>query len=129
MNFEKYICWKPDEITSVIRTEAEASEDAVFLSVHADNKINVSIHKAKSKALKYSAFLDKFILDDYGNNVLAVIEGESGSGKSHLIQWLRLHIPVTDNRILLTIPKTETNLYSILKKLIDLLIFIILIIF
>lgn len=119
MNFEKYICWKPNEITSVIRTEAEASEDAVFLAVHADNKINVSIYKAKSKALKYSSFLDKFINDDYGNNVLAVIEGESGSGKSHLIQWLRLHIPVTDNRILLTIPKTETNLYSILKKLIS----------
>ncbi len=119
MNFEKYICWNPNEITSIIRTEAEASEDAVFLAVHADNKINVSIHKAKSKALKYSTFLDKFIHEDYGNNVLAVIEGESGSGKSHLIQWLRLHIPVSDNRILLTIPKTETNLYSILKKLIS----------
>ena len=118
MNFENYTCWNPNEITSVIRTEAEASEDSVFLAVHADNKINVSIHKAKSKALKYSTFLDKFIHEDYGNNVLAVIEGESGSGKSHLIQWLRLHIPVSDNRLLLTIPKTETNLYSILKKLI-----------
>lgn len=119
MNFEKYICWKPNEITSVVRTEAEASEDSLFLAVHADNKLDVSIYKAKSKALEHSAFLDKFINEDYGNNVLTIIEGESGSGKSHLIQWLKLHIPTSDNRILLTIPKTETNLYNILKKLIS----------
>ncbi len=121
MVFEKYICWKPEEISSIVRTEAEASEDAVFVAIHTDNKIKVSNGKAKAKEITYAAFLKKFIEDDNGNNVLTVIEGESGSGKSHLIQWLRLHIPQNNNRLVLAIPKTETNLYSILKKLINFL--------
>lgn len=118
MSFEKFICWKSEEISSIIRKEAEASEDAVFLAIHTDNKIKVEIDKSKPSATTYSSFLKKFIEDDNGNNVLAVIQGESGSGKSHLIQWLRLHIPQNDERLVLAIPKTETNLYSILKKLI-----------
>ncbi len=45
--------------------------------------------------------------------------GESGTGKSHLIQWLRLHIPNEPNTVKLTIPKTGTSLRGIVKRLIQ----------
>lgn len=119
MSFEKYICWKPEELNSIIHTEAEASPDDVFLAIHTDNKIKVSTSGSKSKNMTYQNFLNDFLDGNHGNNVQAVIEGESGSGKSHLVQWMRLHIPKNENTIVLTIPKTQTNLHSVLKKLIE----------
>mgnify|MGYP002641616782 CR=1 FL=1 len=118
MNFEKYVCWNPDELNQIIHTEAESTEKEVFLAVHTDSKIKVSIHGATVKNKSYQDFLNIFLAKENGNNTQAVIEGESGSGKSHLVQWMRLNIPKNDKRIILTIPKTQTNLYSILKKLI-----------
>ncbi|MFT7003505.1 MAG: hypothetical protein ACJAWW_000854 [Sulfurimonas sp.] len=119
MSFEKYICWNPDEISKIIHTEAEATEKEVFLAIHTDTKVKVSTHGAAVKNTSYQDFLKSFLDENNGNNVQAVIEGESGSGKSHLVQWMRFNIPKNNKRIILTIPKTQTNLFSILKKLIS----------
>jgi hypothetical protein len=121
MTFEKYACWKPENFRQIVHTEAEASPDDVFLSVHTNNQITLKKIDGRSYKITYKEFLDEFLSDDYGNNVSSVIEGESGAGKSHFVQWLRLHIPKTDNRYILTIPKSQTNLYSVLKMLIDML--------
>lgn len=121
MNFEKFICWKSEEINSIIHTEAEATQEEVFLAIHTDNKINVSVTGSKPKEMTYQLFLDDFLDGQHGNNVQAVIEGESGSGKSHLVQWMSLNIPKNEQTLLLTIPKTQTNLYSVLKKIISFL--------
>ncbi|MAC83372.1 MAG: hypothetical protein CL624_04485 [Arcobacter sp.] len=121
MKFEKFTCWEPSEFKKVVYTEAETIPDDIFLAVHTDNKINLSIYGNKQKEVTYNKFLSEFLEGDYGNNVQTVIEGESGSGKSHLVQWIRQHIPKTDKRYVLNIPKTETNLHSVLKKLIELL--------
>ena len=119
MSFEKYICWNPDELNKIIHTEAEATQKEVFLAVHTNTKIKVSIHGAAVRDTSYQDFLKSFLDEDNENNVQAVVEGESGSGKSHLVQWMRFNIPNHDKRIILTIPKTQTNLFSILKKLIS----------
>lgn len=121
MKFEKFICWNPQEFKKIVHTEAEASPDDIFLAVHTDNKIKLSVYGNKSKEVSYKKFLDEFLDGDYGNNVQAVIEGESGSGKSHLVQWIRQHIPKNGNKYVLNIPKTQTNLHAVLKKLIQLL--------
>lgn len=121
MKFEKYTCWEPSEFKKVVYTEAEAIPDDIFLAVHTDNKINLSIYGNKQKEVTYNKFLSEFLEGDYGNNIQVVIEGESGSGKSHLVQWIRQHIPRDDKRYILSIPKTETNLHSVLKNLIELL--------
>ena len=118
MNFEKYVCWNPNELNKIIHTEAESTEKDVFLAVHTDSEIKVSIHGASVKNKSYQDFLNIFLAKENGNNTQAVIEGESGSGKSHLVQWMHINIPKNDKRIILTIPKTQTNLYSILKKLV-----------
>jgi len=119
MSFEKYTCWNPKELSKIIHTEAEATQQEVFLAVHTNSKIKVSTHGATIKNINYQDFLNNFLDDKNGNNVQAVIEGESGSGKSHLVQWMRFNIPQNNNRIIVTIPKTQTNLYSVLKKLIS----------
>jgi len=118
MNFEKFICWNPKELSYVIHTEAEATQKEIFSAVHTNSEIKVSTHGSAFKNTYYDDFLNAF-LNEGGNNVQVVIEGESGSGKSHLVQWMNFHIPQNDKRLILTIPKTQTNLYSVLKKIIS----------
>jgi len=118
MSFKKYICWKPEELSKVIHTEAEATQESLFLAIHTDSEIKVSILGSKVKNITYQAFLKDFLEGEHGNNVQVVIEGESGSGKSHLVQWMRFNIPENENRIVITISKTQNNLYSVLKKLV-----------
>jgi len=118
MSFEKYICWKPEELNRVIHTEAEATQESLFLAIHTDSKIKVSISGSKAQNITYQAFLEDFLYGEHGNNVQAVIEGESGAGKSHLVQWMRFNISQNEKRIVITIAKTQNNLYSVLKKLV-----------
>ncbi|SFV65465.1 COG0419: ATPase involved in DNA repair [hydrothermal vent metagenome] len=118
MSFEKYVCWNPEELSRVIHTEAEATQENLFLAIHTDSKIKVSISGSKAKNITYQDFLEDFLEGEHGNNVQTVIEGESGSGKSHLVQWMRFNIPQNEKRIVITIPKTQNNLYSVLKKLV-----------
>jgi len=118
MSFEKYICWNPEELSRVIHTEAEATQESLFLAIHTDSKIKVSISGSKAKNITYQAFLKDFLEGEHGNNVQAVIEGESGAGKSHLVQWMRFNISQNKKRIVITIAKTQNNLYSVLKKLV-----------
>ena len=44
MVFEKHVCWKPENFRKIVHTEAEASPDNVFLSVHTDNQLTLKNH-------------------------------------------------------------------------------------
>jgi hypothetical protein len=61
--------------------------------------------------------LERF-LDPDRRYVQAVVLGESGTGKSHFIQWLRTNIPVDASTVLLTIPRTGTSLRGIIERII-----------
>ena len=121
MLFEKYVCWKPENFTDIVHKEAEASPDEIFLSIHTDSKLSIQRIDGTNSDVTYIEFLNDFLSNKYGNNISSVVEGESGSGKSHLVQWLKLHIPANDKRFVLSIPKSKTNLHSILKKLMEML--------
>ena len=43
------------------------------------------------------------------------IIGESGTGKSHLVRWLHLRLPVDPRRRLVYIPKYGTNLRRVIE--------------
>ena len=68
-------------------------------------------------ALTPEKVVERF-LDPHRDYVQAVVLGESGTGKSHLIQWLRMHIPKDPATVLLTIPKSGTSLRGIVESLI-----------
>ena len=44
---------------------------------------------------------------------------DSGSGKSHLVHWLRLNIPEDDTRVVINVKKQNTNLVEIVKMIIN----------
>ena len=121
MPFQRHLCWVPNLVTSAMNPDAEAIPDEVFLAVHQEFDIRLSAPQGSPlKRISPRKFLKAFI-DPKLSHVQAAVLGESGSGKSHFIQWMRLNIPASDDRYVLTIPKARTSLKNIIQSIVSLL--------
>src|SRR5262249_54345593 len=49
--------------------------------------------------------------------LLMPVIGQSGSGKSHLVRWVKEKTPSTDRRQVIYLPKTRTSLKAVVKTL------------
>ena len=124
---KNFLCWRPDGVTEVINPEAEVVSPAIFRAVHSSCDLQVSgrigtvfqdIKPEHYRSMSQEALLADFLAPNVPYRRMAVF-GRSGSGKSHLIHWLKLHIPSTEARRVVVVPKTGTSLRSILEMLID----------
>jgi hypothetical protein len=122
-----YLCWEPGAVRQVINPFAEHIPDDLFRAVHTNWDLKVSPPVGKSfQALTDAAwreitpteFLEDF-LDERRPHALAAILGETGSGKSHLVHWMRLNIKADERRMVLVVPKSGTSLRAIVKMIID----------
>lgn len=127
MSFENHVCWQTDRIYTVLNTDAEHVSTDVFLAVHTETPLTMLDARVVNRGGEMARwrmaprdFLEQF-LDPGRNHVQAVIQGESGSGKSHLIKWMALNIPERPDRRLLIVPKAGMSLRRIVELLIDLL--------
>lgn len=120
------VCWNPQEVYAIINPEAESVPDYVFRGVHSPQVLRVAqpvgdhfqlLKPSAFKLLAEEEFLREFLRADRPHVQVAVY-GRSGSGKSHLIHWLQLHVPRTQSRLVLTIPKAGTSLRAIVKMII-----------
>ena len=121
-DFHLYTCWPRERVYQVMNTEAETIRDDVFLAVHTSYPLNL-VHRDPNvsgvqEQIAPETFLERF-LDQNLPHVQAAILGESGSGKSHLIQWLRLNIPDHPSRIVISIPKAGMGLRGVVTRLIS----------
>src|SRR5580658_738323 len=115
------LCWDPGAVRQVINPFAEHITDGLFRAVHSDWDLKVSPQVGKSfqeigdaswADMTPAAFLEDFLRDDRPH-VLAAILGETGSGKSHLVHWMRLNIKPTKERVVLMVRKSGTSLRNI----------------
>lgn len=127
MAFQNHICWQKDRVFSVMNPDAEHVSDDVFLAVHSDHELSLMEpnpdNRVASNArwhLDAGEFLKRF-LDPNKHHVQAVIQGESGSGKSHFIKWMSLNMPVSENTYVLVIPKAGMSLRRIVELIIEVL--------
>jgi len=120
------ICWAPAGVHDVINTEAEAVSPAIFKAVHTASALKVAgpigtrfqdLLPENFTSLSQELLLEEFLRPDASYRRMAVF-GRPGSGKSHLIHWLKLHIPSTRDRLVVVVPKAGTSLRSILEMLI-----------
>ena len=122
-----YLCWDPGAVRQVINPFAEHIPDSLFRAVHTDWDLKVSPPVGKSfqelseaawRDLTPTEFLADF-LDENRPHALAAILGETGSGKSHLVHWMRLNIKDNQSRLVLVVRKSGTSLRAIVKMIID----------
>src|SRR3954452_25449536 len=97
------VCWNPARVREVINTEAESVSDAVVRVVHSDCQLRVAepigtsfqhLTPGSYRDMSQSDLLAAFLRPERPHVQLAIL-CRSGSGKSHLVHWLRLHIPET----------------------------------
>src|SRR5207249_4405014 len=117
--FSKYVCWRPEMVEEVLDTEALQPSKAAFLATHYPIRMYQGGTGAGGTPEEYTEqqFLTDFLAPkDY---VFAVVLGEAGTGKSHLIRWLEGNIAATAKRKVLLIPKIGTNLKSVIGRILD----------
>ncbi|GAO78135.1 protein DpdH [Sphingopyxis sp. C-1] len=121
-----FLCWDPGAVRQVINPFAEHISDSLFRAVHSDWDLKVSPQVGKSfqeigeaswADMTPPAFLADFLREDRPH-ALAAILGETGSGKSHLVHWMRLNIKPTKDRVVLVVRKSGTSLRAIVKMII-----------
>ena len=122
-----FLCWDPGTVRQVINPFAEHISDSLFRAVHSDWNLNVSppvgksfqeISEAAWSEMAPSQFLADFLRNERPH-ALAAILGETGSGKSHLVHWMRLNIKPDEKRLVLVVPKSGTSLRAIVKMIIE----------
>ena len=116
--FRNFLCWQPEGVNRVINIDADFVSDAVFWAVHVDVPLLVRGPDELSAGRVRTAeeVLDDFLDPNRRHYQLAVL-GPTGSGKSHLIHWMRQRLETDARRVVVTVRRTETNLHAILKKL------------
>ena len=121
-----FLCWDPGAVRQVINPFAEHISDSLFQAVHSDWDLKVSPQVGKSfqeigeaswTDMTPSAFLADFLREDRPHSLAAII-GETGSGKSHLVHWMRLNVKPTEQRVVLVVRKSGTSLRNIVKMII-----------
>ena len=115
MSFERFVCWDPGRVEQVMRIDADAAQAPTFMAVHTEESLSFERPAGRRPARE---FLADFLAAP--GDVRAVVIGDSGSGKSHLVRWVGLNIPRerTDLRMV-TVPRSGTSLRWIVRRLID----------
>lgn len=121
------VCWDSSEVRQVINPYAEHIPDSLFRAVHSNWNLKVAPPTGTSfqdlKLNSYrdtspAAFLEDFLRSDRQHGLAAIL-GNTGSGKSHLVHWMRLNIEKRDDRMILVVRKSGTSLRAIVEMIIN----------
>lgn len=121
--FEHYVCWSPSDVADVMDTEALRVSDGVFAATHHPAQLvrrGLSESEA-STAYSQEAFLDEFLdpVRHERDYRFVPVLGDSGTGKSHLIRWLKTQIKETPTRRVILVPKSGTTLRDIIEMILE----------
>ncbi|MEU4368896.1 ATP-binding protein [Micromonospora chersina] len=119
-------CWSRAEIQVAAQVDAGGLEfgnpaaDAVFDAVHQSVPL-----ARRTKAGTSQPVTEKDVLSDLCQPLnsnephIRFITGRVGTGKSHLVRWLRVHAPRHDNWHFVYIEKRNTSLRRIIERVLD----------
>src|SRR6266568_4996344 len=120
--FQGYTCWSVPDALETISTEAVHPSPEVFLATHAPLKIRKrSLTHTEDGAGGFVSELD--VRQDFlgrlphGRVLLMPVIGETGTGKSHLVRWVKETMPHKPHQRLVYLKKTQTNLSSLVREL------------
>jgi hypothetical protein len=121
--FSGYLCWDKIEAADTISTEAVSPSPAIFFATHAPLRIHRnSPDGARAEnlggAVDEQEVLRDFLTRPTANGVLLMpVVGDSGTGKSHLVRWVKERTPSTAKRHVIYLEKARTSLRSIVEAL------------
>ncbi|MED5370940.1 MAG: hypothetical protein VX899_08015 [Myxococcota bacterium] len=119
MTFRNYACWTARDAAAVLRTEALEGTRAIFMAVHSPIQgfttagVNAGLLSEDSE----DGLLDALTGPDH-SHLFCVVEGEPGSGKSHLIRWLEFQWKTRrPDDLVLPVPRSNGSLEGVLREM------------
>ena len=96
------------------------SSDAVFLATHHPAHILRRPFRQEGGGILYTEEqVRHHLLTDPADPLIIPVLGQSGSGKSHLVRWLKASLDETDEKLhVVHIPKYETSLKLVIERVI-----------
>jgi len=112
-------CWRVEDATAIISNEALEGHEGIFLATHSPiNDFEVSgSHGGEIDGRDEAALLD-VLADNARRHAFCVVQGEPGSGKSHLIRWLSINWP-RNNDVKLLLQRADGSLEGALRQMRD----------
>lgn len=119
--FSGHACWSPRGSHETIFVDAASPSDAVFLATHQPMTLirRPLRGDAEGEYVSEEALLKEFLKPDEKMMLLPIIGG-SGTGKSHLVRWIRAQIGEADpHRRVVYVPKHGTSLRKVIELILE----------
>ncbi|MGV9251382.1 protein DpdH [Streptomyces sp. NPDC003697] len=114
-------CWEAREAPAIIPVEAESTSNGVFLATHTSIPILLRdrVESAVGGTVVDEHSLRRAVEELPADQPIIPILGKSGTGKSHLIRWLRINLKPNDATRLIFVPKHRMSLRGILELILE----------
>ncbi|MCQ3813594.1 MAG: ATP-binding protein [Acidimicrobiia bacterium] len=124
-SFTAFRCWSPDIVQGSVYGDIAMlglDDDPIFMAAHTSlhiRRIRGATVEAETPEVEVLRSLMNSIGDTNRNTTIA-ITGPSGSGKSHLVRWLRTHLTEDDSRYhLIYVPRELATLRVLIERVLD----------
>lgn len=119
-SYEGYLCWDPDSVGDTIKTDAASPAASTLLAVHHPGHIREARGgRAVPDERVTEEHVLRALLEADERLTLVPIIGDSGTGKSHLIRWLRARLEDDAERRVVYLPRSGTSLRGLIELLLD----------
>jgi len=114
-------CWDANEASAIIPVEAESTSDGIFLATHSTIPITQRDHveNVRGGLVVDEQALLRAVQDQPADQPIIPILGKSGTGKSHLVRWLRANLETKPSTRLIFVPKHRMSLRGILELILE----------
>lgn len=110
-------CWRSEEVARIVANEALEHQEAIFLATHSPIRgfeITGSHQSEIATADEYAVL--ETLSNPERTHAFCIVQGEPGSGKSHLIRWLAVNWPHGDD-VTLLLQRADGSLEGALRQL------------
>jgi len=114
--FAGYVCWERASVDAIVKVDAASHTPGRLLAVHHPVKVRVG-SSAGAEVTQEQVLSD--LLDPNQKNRILPILGMAGTGKSHLVQWLRANLEGRDEYLVVYLPRSRTGLRGVLNIILD----------
>lgn len=110
-------CWRREDAETMLRIEALGGDDTLFLATHTPIRgFGLAGSRRQDLAEPTETALLEALSDPARTHALCVVQGDPGSGKSHLIRWMSIKWRQPDDVVLL-LQRADGSLQGALEQL------------